>query len=195
MARRPDDPQEGGTQANKGSLEGESALDVQIDTSQSAEDILRAIRRILQSITIHSKQLYRQAGLTVPQMLCLRAIGRAARDEVTAAEVARQVQLSPATVTGILDRLERYGLIIRERRSRDRRKICLNLTPVGKERMESLDPSLQDRFLVRLMALEESDRKDILRTLGRLVEMIEGSSIDAAPILVMGDVKDPTPKP
>ena len=167
---------------------------MQIDASQSAEDILRAIRRILQSITIHSKQLYRQAGLTVPQMLCLRAIGRADHNEVTAAEVARQVQLTPATVTGILDRLERNGLIIRERRSRDRRKICLNLTPVGKEHMESLDPSLQDRFLVRLMTLDETDRLAILGTLKRLVEMIEGSSIDASPILVVGDVKDPPSK-
>ena len=195
MTGRPDEPPGGETGAVDSDLEGESALDVQIDASRSAEDILRAIRRILQSITIHSKKLYRQAGLTVPQMLCLRAIGGADHDEVTAAEVARQVQLSPATVTGILDRLERYGLIVRERRSKDRRKICLSLTPEGTERMESLDPSLQDRFLVRLMSLEESDRQDILRTLGRLGEMIEGSSIDAAPILVMGDVKNPTPKP
>lgn len=176
------------------SLKNQSALEVDIDASQSAEDILREIRRIVQSITIHSKQLYRNSGLTIPQLLCLRAIGQSEKDEFTAAEVSRQVQLSPATVTGIIDRLERAGLVVRERRSRDRRKICLDLTPAGVERMESLAPPLQDRFLKRVMGLSEPERQSILYTLQKLVDMIEGSEIEASPILVTGDIKASDPQ-
>ncbi len=197
MSMVTDEPESSPAPAQPDQLTGrdpqESALDVNLRTSASAEEILRAIRRILQSITIHSKQLYRKAGLTVPQLLCLRAIGRANRAEVTAAEVSRQVQLSPATVTGILDRLERSGLVVRERRSQDRRKISLSLTDKGIQRMESLDPSLQDRFLTRLMGLQESERQHILGTLQGLVEMIEGSDLEASPILISGEIKDPPP--
>ena len=47
------------------------------ELSRSADQILRALRSIMQSITIHSKKLYRDSGLTLPQMLCLRAIAAA----------------------------------------------------------------------------------------------------------------------
>jgi len=100
----------------------------------------------------------------------------------------------PVAGPSAVDNLEnKSGLVIRERRSRDRRKICLDLTPAGRERMESLDPSLQDRFLERLMNLHESERQSILGTLGQLVEMIEGSGIEASPILVTRDIKEPSP--
>jgi len=164
------------------------------DLSRSADQILRALRSIMQSITIHSKKLYRDAGLTLPQMLCLRAISAAEQDEVTAAMVSRQVHLSPATVTGIIDRLERNDFVERERRSRDRRKICLNLTPKGEERLQTMDPSLQDRFLHRLMGLEEEEQAQLLSALHRIEALIEGSNIDASPILAVGDLKQPAPE-
>ena len=164
------------------------------DLSRAADQILRALRSIMQSITIHSKKLYRDSGLTLPQLLCLRAIAAAGDEEVTAARVSRQVHLSPATVTGIIDRLERNDFVARERRSRDRRKICLNLTPKGEERMQTMDPSLQDRFLHRLMGLEEGEQAQILSVLHRIEALIEASNIDASPILAVGDLKQPAPE-
>ena len=162
--------------------------------SQSEDEILRALRRIMQSITIHSKKLYRQAGLTLPQMLCLRAIASSKNEEITAAMVSRQVQLSPATVTGIVDRLERDGHVVRERRSRDRRKICLNLTPKGEERLQTMDPSLQDRFLHRLNSLDQHEQVQLISALHRIEELIEASSIEASPILAVGDLKQSAPE-
>lgn len=159
-------------------------------TTPTADDILRAIRRIVQGITIHSKQLYRQTGLTVPQLLCLRAIAQAGDGEITAAQVSRAIGIGPATVTGILDRLERSGLVRRERRSRDRRKISLVLTSKGEERLGTR--SLHEQFAVRIMELDEPHRRAMLETLEQVVEMIGASNIDAAPILAQGDLdKDP----
>ncbi len=156
------------------------------------DEILRAIRRIVQGITIHSKHLYRQAGLTVPQLLCLRAIAAAGDQDITAAEVSRAVGVGPATITGILDRLERSGLVHRERRSRDRRKVSLVLTPEGRERMTTR--SLQDQFVEAILALDQSERDEMLRGLRRVVEMLGASTLDAAPILAPGDLtKSPDP--
>lgn len=167
----------------------ESVPDV-TTTSPSADEILRAIRRIVQGITIHSKQLYRQSGLTVPQLLCLRAIASAGDGEITAAEVSRQIGIGPATVTGILDRLERSDLVIRQRRSSDRRKVSLVLTDKGRVRISAR--SLQDRFVAAVMAIDESERVAMLHSLERVVEMIGASSIDAAPILASGDLTKPS---
>ena len=147
----------------------------------TAHEILRAIRRIVQNISVHSKHQYRHSGLTVPQLLCLRAVGLSRQPEVTATEVAREVQLTPATVTGILDRLERDGLITRERRSRDRRKICLSLTDAGREHMQLTISTLHDRFVKRLMSLDEQQQRTVLASLELVSSMIEAASRDIPP--------------
>ena len=151
-----------------------------------AYEVLRAIRRIVRRVSDHSKYLAREAGLTLPQLMCLKAIAELEHDEVTVAMVSQQVQLTAATASRIIDRLERAGLVLRERRSRDRRKVCLTLTPAGMERYQTLPTPLQEQFLERLAALPHKERVDLLRSLERVNEMMEASDIDAAPMLVPG---------
>lgn len=157
--------------------------------SEDAHNILRAVRGIVRSVTIHSKRLLRETGMTLPQMLCLRAIGSAseASEDVTAAQVAREVQLSPATVTGIIDRLERGGLIERERDTADRRKIYLRVTPRGQEWLNTLPSSLQDRAVERLNRLPAESQRRILNTLNEVLQIMEGEDIDTSPILIPGE--------
>jgi DNA-binding MarR family transcriptional regulator len=162
------------------------------ENSEVAYSVLRAIRRIVRRISDHSKVMAREAGLTVPQLIVVKAIGEleAEEPEVTAAMVAQQIHLSPATVTRIVDRLEKVGLVARERRSKDRRKICLSLTNAGIERFQTLPIPLQDEFLERLMDLDEDDRVTLLNALNRITELMEAEHIDAAPLLVPeSDVK------
>ena len=57
--------------------------------------ILRSIRRIIRRTSEHSRSVSRHGGITVPQMLCLKAISEFNQDEaVTVAMVAKTVQLS-----------------------------------------------------------------------------------------------------
>ena len=149
-----------------------------------AYEILRSIRRILRKTSQHSRQLTRQSGLSVTQLLCLKAINDAAREpEVSAAMIARRVQLSAPTVTRIVDRLELAGYVSRERRSQDRRKICLSVTELGRQRLKQLPTPLQDQFLERLHKLKPDERSTLLRSLEKIVEMMEASDIDASPVL------------
>ncbi len=157
-----------------------------------AEEVLTAIRQIVRRISEHSKSLSRDVGLTVPQLMCLKAIAELeeATSEITVAMVGKQVQLSPATVSRIIDRLVRAGLVDRERRSKDRRRVCLSLTPAGLERFQTSPTPLQEQFLERLHALPDDERRAILNSLRRIVAMMDATDLDAAPILTPGtDVK------
>jgi DNA-binding MarR family transcriptional regulator len=150
----------------------------------STEPILRALRRIIRKTSGHSRQLARDTGLSVPQSLCLRIIGDATRgSEVTVVRVAEAVQLAPATVSRLLDRLEEAELIVRERRSQDRRKVCLRLTPLGRRRLRKLPPLLQEEFTSRLQRLSERKQVELLRALETIVELMEAVDLDAAPVL------------
>ncbi|MDH5492810.1 MAG: MarR family winged helix-turn-helix transcriptional regulator [Myxococcales bacterium] len=153
-----------------------------------AHEVLRAIRQVVRRISEHSKYLSREAGLTVPQLMCLKAIGDLEEDtdEITVAMVGRQVQLSAATVSRIVDRLARAELVVRERRSKDRRRVCLSLTPAGLDRFQTLPTPLQEKFVERLCALPEDERRTILSSLHRITELMDARELDAAPILTPG---------
>lgn len=163
-----------------------------VDT-QTADEVLTSIRQIVRRIAEHSKYLSREVGLTVPQLMCLKAIGEMEEQEseITVAMVGKRVQLSPATVSRILDRLTRAQLVTRERRSKDRRRVCLTLTPAGFERFQTLPTPMQDKFVKRLGALPDDERRTIVDSLQRIVAMMDAEELDAAPILVLGaDVKE-----
>lgn len=153
-----------------------------------AHEVLRSIRQIVRRISEHSRYLSREVGLTVPQLMCLKSVGELAPDEpeVTVAMVGARVNLSPATVSRIIERLVRAGLVLRERRAKDRRKVCLSLTPAGLERFNTLPKPLQERFVMHLLALEDSERLQLLESLRRVSVLMDASDLDAAAMLVPG---------
>ncbi|TPV95923.1 MAG: winged helix DNA-binding protein [Myxococcales bacterium FL481] len=152
-----------------------------------ADEVLRAIRRIVRRVSEHSRYLSREVGLTVPQLLCLRAIGvleeAAEPAEITVAMVGTSVQLSAPTVSRIVDRLERAGLVVRQRRAKDRRKVCLSLTPAGLERYQNLPEPLQEVFISRFDRLPRRRRDEILSALEEVSCMMQAEELDAAPVL------------
>ena len=162
-----------------------------LDDEQAAEQVLRNLRRIIRRITEHSRQLSQEVGLTLAQLVVLKAIGAVDGGELTAAAVCSRVQLSPPTVSRIVDRLEESGLVVRERSRVDRRRVALHLTPAGVERCRSLPVLLHDRFHQRLIALGRNERMALLDALERISAMIDATDIDAAPLLAAGgDVGD-----
>lgn len=149
-----------------------------------AFELLRSIRRIVRRITIHSRALATEVGLTVPQLLCLKAIGDAVPGRMTVAELAKQVSLSPTTTSRIVERLVRAGLVARDRSEDDRRRVQLSLTPTGARRHRELPRPLQERFLERLERLPPAEQERLLRALSEILVMMDAENVDAAPLLV-----------
>lgn len=85
------------------------------------DEVLVALRRVIRAVDLHSRQLVRSHGLTAPQALILKEI--VSFGEIAVGEVAQRVSLSQATVTDILNRLEKRALVTRERSSADRRRV------------------------------------------------------------------------
>ena len=73
------------------------------------DEILIALRRIMRATDLQSQKLVRQSGLTVPQLLVMQAIEKEGSPSTSA--LARHIVVSQATVTRIIDRLERAGLV------------------------------------------------------------------------------------
>jgi DNA-binding MarR family transcriptional regulator len=78
-----------------------------------------------------SKRMQRTLGVTGPQRFVIRIVGRF--PGIPAKDLARLLHIHPSTLTGILSRLERSGLLRRRRDSRDRRRSSLGLTEKGRK--------------------------------------------------------------
>ncbi|HJK94791.1 MAG TPA: MarR family transcriptional regulator [Polyangiaceae bacterium LLY-WYZ-15_(1-7)] len=152
--------------------------------SRFEESILVSIRRMTRAIDLHSRQLAKQHELTGPQLVCLRQIHR--EEETSPTKLARTVSLSQATVTGILDRLERDGLVRRERSARDKRKVLLSLTDKGLKLVRAAPSPLSEEFRSRLASLPEGEQAMIDWILRRVVEMMEAGDFDASPLMSTG---------
>ena len=148
------------------------------------DQIIAALRRIIRAVDLHSRWLVERYGLTWPQLAVLREAERL--KAVPAGELARAANLSQATVTGILDRLERRELISRTRSGQDRRSVIVTITEAGDAILKTEPSLLQEQFRQRLIELQEWERTMMLGTLQRMAQMMEAEDIEAAPVLVTG---------
>lgn len=149
------------------------------------ERMLRAIRRVILKTSQYSRSLARNSGLTLPQLLCLRAIRDLSqeKDEVTAAQVSSRVGLAAPTVSRILERMERGKLIERIRNSPDRRRVLIHLTETGKQKLAGIPTPLQEQFVNRLMSLQENELRGLVASLEQVVELMEAADLDAEPVI------------
>ncbi|HEX5102019.1 MAG TPA: MarR family transcriptional regulator [Polyangiaceae bacterium] len=88
--------------------------------------LLWAVTHGMESI---SKRMRRTVGVTGPQRLVIRLIGRGGR--VAPGELAEILHVHPSSLTGVLRRLERAGLVRRTPDPGDGRRVILALTSRG----------------------------------------------------------------
>ncbi len=93
-------------------------------------DFMRLIWALDHGLQSLSKRMQRSLGLTGPQRVALRVLGR--RPGISAGDLASILRIHPSTLTGILSRLERRGLVKRTRDPKDGRRARLALTSRGR---------------------------------------------------------------
>jgi DNA-binding MarR family transcriptional regulator len=153
--------------------------------------ILRALRRIIHSVDLYSKQLAATNQITAPQLICLLHVVN--NGPVSATAIGREVHLSPSTVVGILDRLEEKGLVERHRSREDRRIVRVTATRNGVELSRKAPSPLQQTLANSLAELPELEQATIALSLERIVGLMEAPEIDAAPILATGPINSAGP--
>jgi DNA-binding MarR family transcriptional regulator len=93
-------------------------------------DFMRSIWALDHSLQRASKRMTASHGITGPQRLVLRIVGRF--PGILPGQLADILHIHPSTVTGIVDRLARRGLVSRQSDPRDRRRTRLGLTSRGR---------------------------------------------------------------
>jgi len=156
---------------------------------ESASDVvLIELRRIIQSIDLHSRALVKRVGLTGPQLVVLKTLYQ--QGEVSVGELSKVVSLRQATVTGILERLGKRGLISRRRSDQDRRRVLVLTTEKADRLLKKAPSLLQDSFIEQFNNLNDWEQSMIQCALQRIVSMMDAKKISAEPLLTTGPIDD-----
>ncbi len=146
-------------------------------SAEMALALLRSMRQITHALDVQSKRLSRLTGLSAPQLIVLQAV--AELGEVTTRAIAHHVSLSQATVTTIVDRLERGGLLERYRSVQDRRVVHTRLTERGRKTVTDAPPLLHETFIAAFDALPSTRRTEIVTALRDVGTMMSIDGLDA----------------
>ncbi len=154
-------------------------------------DIIDNIRRVFQAVNEYSKKAERETGLTGPQLWAIKVLAEAAPIKVS--DLARRLYLHPATVVGILDRLEGRSLVTRTRSLEDRRVVEIDLTDLGKDIVKKAPEVAQGLLVKGLEPLADEDLKRIADGLEQLVKILGAQEIPPK-LLLSSEVNVPEGK-
>jgi DNA-binding MarR family transcriptional regulator len=103
-------------------------------------------------------------GLTPPQFFVLRSIALHG-EHPTMTALADDTLQHCATLTGVVDRLVRMGLVTRRRDDHDRRQVLVELTSAGREALAKVRQGREGRLRQTLSHMLPQEAAELLRLL------------------------------
>jgi DNA-binding MarR family transcriptional regulator len=142
-----------------------------------AAEIVNALRRIVRALELYSQAVRKAFGLTGPQLWAMKTLHR--HGALTMTDLATALAVQPSTLSLLIDRLQKRGLVRRLRQYDDRRVVELRLTAEGARLAARAPSAAQGRLLHGLRSLPPARLRTIRRALGDLVGMMEAADVEA----------------
>ena len=143
--------------------------------------IIDNIRRVFKVVNEQSKKAEHETGITGPQLWAIKVIGDLS--PVRVSDLASRMYLHPATVVGILDRLELRGLVKRVRSKDDKRVVKVHLTDDGNKIVTKAPQVAQGLLVAGLEVLPIKRLHEIASALEELVHILGAQALPPQLIL------------
>lgn len=136
------------------------------------------LARLFHDIEISIKHMMRREfenlGITMPQGMVIGTLFR--KKNVKISDLSEALGLSNSTISGIVDRLERQNIVLRERSEEDRRVVHVRLSPAFEEMHNKFHFRAGMVFEKILSNADPGDINDIYRGLNVLKKCLSGDS-------------------
>ena len=128
----------------------------------------RLLLQAREAVMAHTRPSLREHGLSDQQWRVLRVLGEHAHEPagIETGRVAREAYLLGPSLTGVLSRMERDGLIMRERCPQDARRSVVRATALGLDKVQALSQSIEAHY----SWMEQQLGKDKLRQMYALLD-------------------------
>ncbi len=153
-----------------------------MDDAQSVAAMV-SLRRIIRYLRVTDREIETASGLSAAQLFVLTTL--ADTPALSLAEIAKRALTDQSSVSTVVAKLTKAGLIARKASRDDRRRAELRLTAAGKRVLESSPSTPQQRFIDAMRAMPAARRAEIVRALQGLVEALGADK--TAPKLMFED--------
>lgn len=147
------------------------------DKSSDTAAIVQGLRRIVKALQTYSQDVRSGYGLTGPQLWALKTLRRNGRMPV--GRLAAALAVNQSSVSVLVDRLVRRGLVRRIRGRTDRRFVEIALTPRGRTLVADAPEPAQGRLLHALEDMGAPGVRRIRRAVDELVNAMEAADVNA----------------
>jgi DNA-binding MarR family transcriptional regulator len=140
------------------------------DTKPEVDAIVETILYLYTESRRLTKGMASQFGLTGPQLTVIKMLE--SLGDLSLSSLSERIRAQNSTVTGIIDRMEREGLVRRERSTSDRRVVLIRLSEKGARLAQKIEVEPMEIFRSALAALSRDDVRDLLRILTKLQKRV-----------------------
>lgn len=150
------------------------------------DESLIALRRIMRATEFYARDLAYEAKLTPAQLRVLQIVSE--KNSVTPKVLSKQMGVSQATVTALVDKLAARNQVQRIPSQSDRRQTNVVITEIGQKTLDDAPDALQQRFVRAFEGLQDWEQAMLIASLERVATMLDAEEIDAAPVLASGEL-------
>jgi MarR family transcriptional regulator, organic hydroperoxide resistance regulator len=141
------------------------------DVKAEVDQILEAIIYLYTESRRITKELARRAELTGPQLTVVKMLESVG--DLSLSDLSDRIRAQNSTVTGIVDRMEREGLVVRSRSTEDKRVVHIRLTEKGERIAREIPVEPMEIFRSALAGLTATEARDLLRVLTKLARRVQ----------------------
>jgi MarR family transcriptional regulator, organic hydroperoxide resistance regulator len=134
------------------------------------DQVLEAILYLYTESRRITKELARRADLTGPQLTVVKLLEQIG--DLSLSELSERIRAQNSTVTGIIDRMEREGLVTRERSKEDRRVVYIRLTAKGRELARDIPVEPMEVFRSALETLSAQEMRELMRIMTKVAKRV-----------------------
>jgi len=150
--------------------------------SEAIEQTMSAIRSLIREMRMNTRAIESKAGMSLAQLFVLHCLADKSADSLN--ELADRTATHQSSVSVVVTRLLQKGYVSRTPSAVDRRRVLLEITPLGREILSSAPTTIQMRLISSLRAMSPDDAA----TLAALVRRwIAGAEIDTSDAPMLGE--------
>ena len=155
-----------------------------MSTTFSHRNLPRLLLQAREALMAHNRPRLREHGLSDQQWRVLRVLGE--HGTVETGRVAREAFILGPSLTGVLARMERDGLIRRERDPADQRRTVIEATAKGRRLVDKLSSTVEAHYQWMEKTLGKQKLEQLYVLLDELIEMEQAQG---------GECRIPSAKP
>ena len=144
-------------------------LNIAMPTAFAHRNLPRLLLQAREAVMAHTRPSLREHGLSDQQWRVLRVLGE--HGMVETGRVAREAYIVGPSLTGVLARMERDGLVRRERDPADQRRTVIEATARGRKLVDKLSTTIEQHYQWLEKSLGKPKLTQLYTLLDELIEL------------------------